>query len=126
MAKCLFIFSSFPAHSMAQCLFCLSGLYSPLVVLETVGNMATDYNMQGALQCLEGPGALTCQAHCNARRIGMPVADSRKRGSALSHGPACLSTHFLYTFEPQMSIGSHCYTRAPCANTSACGAFGAL
>ena len=137
---------------MAQCLYCLSGLYSPLVVLETVGKMATDYARRIAmprgtrridmlLQYLEVPGTLTCQsltvargaAHCNARRIDMPVAGSRKRGSALSHGlescdstprvchtcsalshgPACLSTHFLYTFEPEMSIGSHCYTRAP-------------
>ena len=169
MAKCLFIFSSFPARSMAQCLYCLSGLYSPLVVLETVGKMATDYARRIAmprgtrridmlLQYLEVPGTLTCQsltvargaAHCSARRIDMPVAGSRKRGSALSHGlESCDSTprvtpallcpmvrHVsLHTFSTPSSLkcpSAHTvtherrFTRAPCANTSACGAFEAL
>ena len=114
--------------------------------------------MQGALQCLEVPGTLTCQsltvargaAHCNARRIDMPVAGSRKRGSALSHGlescdskPRVTPALFcpmvrhvsLHTFSTHSSLkcpAAHTvtherrFTRAPCANTSACGAFEAL
>ena len=76
---------------MAQCLYCLSGLYSPLVVLETVGKMATDYARRIAmprgtrridmlLQYLEVPGTLICQSLTVAlqsqegRRIAVPGA----------------------------------------------------
>ena len=164
MAKCLFIFSSFPARSMAQCLYCLSGLYSPLVVLETVGKMATDYARRIAmprgtrridmlLQYLEVPGTLTCQsltvargaAHCSARRIdmqegrriAMPGALTCQslivaRGALLCPMVRHVSLHTFSTPSSLKCPSAHTvtherrFTRAPCANTSACGAFEAL